>query len=218
MSTFEAKVEVVYDFLANRASLKRLTNTQEVANVAGYTLKNRQERRIDSPVRRDKITKVLAAVDRKSFAEKGVLLSATVAHFWDNEVSRYFYKRAAKKGVTVGGGRGGSIYGVSGITAYRDQVFAAYTGTYAVSQKPKPIERNYDRFYAAKADAARRNDNSINLDSGSQRSESRLGSRYADVPTADRGEVSDGLQEFQERLQALTVDFDNYVGRHRARV
>lgn len=210
MSTFEAKVQVVYDFLANRASLKRLTTHQEVATVAGYVLKGRHERRIDSPVRREKIKDVLKAVDEKSWSEKNVLLSATVAHFWDNDSSRAFYKRASSKGVVPGYvGRGEQT---SFIDGYRNKVFSAYQGSFPVSQSPapKPAARRFGSFEEEKRDAARRSNN-------------RLGDRvreYEPTVNLDDDELSEGLVDFTERLDELVSDFKafkrEYTGRHRS--
>ena len=99
MSTFENKVEVVTDFLRNRASLNRLTDYQEVGRVAGELLHRRGQRRISTPVDRAKIAEVLRTVDKNSLADKGMLLSALVVHFWDNEVGHRFHDSAYKLGV-----------------------------------------------------------------------------------------------------------------------
>lgn len=105
MSTFEAKVSVVTDFLANRASLQRLTSLQEVGVVAGKLLAERGLRRIDTPVRRDKIKDVLRAIDTRSYAEHAVLMSVLVPHFWDNNPGADFWDRASRLGLYDGGDR-----------------------------------------------------------------------------------------------------------------
>lgn len=99
MSTFENKVEVVTDFLRNRASLNRLTDYQEVGRVAAELMYRRGQRRHAQPVRREKIAEVLRQVDKNSLEEKGVLLSSLVVHFWDNEVGHRFHDQAVDLGV-----------------------------------------------------------------------------------------------------------------------
>lgn len=99
MSTFENKVTVVTEFLQNRAALRRLTNHSEVGAVAGQQLAERGMRRIDTPVRREKIVDVLRAVDDKSIHESGFMLSALVAHFWDNDPGHRFFEAAIGRGL-----------------------------------------------------------------------------------------------------------------------
>jgi hypothetical protein len=102
MSTFESKVDATYDFLVNRASLRRVTNHEEIGRVIGKTLMEKQQRRIDSPVRREKVIAALRAVDDRSLSEKGVMLSALVTHFWDNGVGSRFFDSATQRGVYEG--------------------------------------------------------------------------------------------------------------------
>lgn len=99
MSTREAKAEVVYDFLINRASLKRLTTHEEVGKVIGIALRNRGQRRIDTPVRREKVVEAIALADKRSWAENKVLVSAVVTHFFDNDPGHRFYETASKRGL-----------------------------------------------------------------------------------------------------------------------
>ena len=94
MSTFENKVTVATDFLRNRASLNRRTTLQELGTVMGEVLNKRGQRSIATPVSRDKLRKVLREVDKQSWAEDGILLSALVVHFWDNKPGRHFFESA----------------------------------------------------------------------------------------------------------------------------
>lgn len=106
MSTFEDKVSATYDFLVNRASQgARLTTHQEVGTVIGKLLNERRQRRIDTPVRRDKIVSVLRAVDDRSVAENGVMLSALVTHFWDAQPGHRFIESATSRGLYSGGSK-----------------------------------------------------------------------------------------------------------------
>lgn len=102
MSTFEAKVDQAYKFLVNRASLGRVTNYEELGRVLGQKLMESAQRRIDTPVRREKLPKVLRAVDDRSLSEKGVLLSALVVHFWDNDAGHRFFEAAGARGLYDG--------------------------------------------------------------------------------------------------------------------
>lgn len=121
MSTHEHKVKAVYDFLRTRAALGRVTTHEEVGVVIGRTLAERKQRRIDRPVRREKVQDALRAVDEQSFEEKGVLLSALVAHFWDDNASRKFIQRASEKGLYLG-----NVDPDSWGASHRDAVYAAY--------------------------------------------------------------------------------------------
>ena len=98
MSTFENKVEVVTDFLRNRASLRRLTDYQEVSRVAGEVLHRRGQRHHAAPVDREKIAGVLKKVDDDSVENQGFMLSAIVVHFWDNEAGHRFFDRPTTVG------------------------------------------------------------------------------------------------------------------------
>ena len=100
MSSFEDKVTATRDFLANRASLQRVTNHEEIGRVIGKLLYARHQRRIDTPVRRDKVIKVLRALDSQTLEKGGFMASALVTHFWDNEVSHRFYEDAEGRGVS----------------------------------------------------------------------------------------------------------------------
>lgn len=126
MSTFEAKVAVVTDFLVNRASLARVTNLKELGEVAGALLHDRQLRHVSTPVRRDKLKDVLRAVDAKSYADKGVLLSAVVVHFWDNAPGSTFFTSAAQQGVNT------YNEGPAVAAAHKDKAFKVYGADGAV--------------------------------------------------------------------------------------
>ena len=99
MSSQENKVAALRDFLVNRAALSRMTNFQEAGRVMGTLLYARDQRHTDRPVRREAIVAALRDVDRLSLDEKGVLLSALVVHFWDNEVGHRFHEMAVDAGV-----------------------------------------------------------------------------------------------------------------------
>lgn len=124
MSTFEAKVDATYDFLVNRAKLGRVTNHEEIGRVIGKTLMEKNQRRIDRPVRREKVIDALRAVDDRSYSENGVLLSALVTHFWDNGVGRRFFDAAAKRGIWDGSQKAADFH-----KAQLEQVYAAYGDT-----------------------------------------------------------------------------------------
>ena len=95
MSTVEDKITATQDFLANRASLRRVTNHQEVGAAIGEMLVNRHQRRISSPVRRNKVIDVLRALDDKSVESQGFMISALVVHFWDNSPGHRFWESAS---------------------------------------------------------------------------------------------------------------------------
>lgn len=120
MSTFEAKVAVVTDFLANRASLHRVTNLQELGVVAGHLLAERGLRGTSAPVRRDKLKAVLHAINQQTHAEQGILLGAIVVHFWDNEPGHGFYESAQQIGLNTFGD------GAAFHAAEQQKTFAAY--------------------------------------------------------------------------------------------
>lgn len=100
MSTFDAKVAVATDFLRNRASLNRRTTLRELGTAMGEILNQRGQRSISRPVRREKLGEVLAAVDKKSYAEDGILLSALVVHFYDNDPGHRFFESAQALGLS----------------------------------------------------------------------------------------------------------------------
>lgn len=102
MSKFEHKVAATREFLQNRASLNRLTSHREVGIVIGELLANRHQRRIATPVSREKVIKVLRAIDDESVAQDGIMLSALVVHFWDNEPGHRFYESAMARGLLSG--------------------------------------------------------------------------------------------------------------------
>lgn len=98
MSTFEAKLAATEKFLANRAKLGRLTTYQELGTVLGKKLAENGQRRIDTPVRREKVADVLKALDKK-YADSGFLPSVLVSHFWDNSPGHRFFKTAVRSGL-----------------------------------------------------------------------------------------------------------------------
>lgn len=102
MSSTTDKIAATTDFLRNRASLNRRTTLQELGTVVGEVLAQRGQRGVSTPVRREKFDKVLLAVDKQSFKDNGILLSALVTHFWDNKPTHRFYDNAAALGLNVG--------------------------------------------------------------------------------------------------------------------
>lgn len=128
MSTQQDKVTAAYDFLANRASLGRTTSHQELGAVLGPILKNRAQRRIDTPVRREKVKAVLAEVDRISTSRYGVLLSPLVPHFWDGNVGSDVRRSASRKGIDLGS--------PEKVRHYQKKIFNAFPSFVEVSQTP----------------------------------------------------------------------------------
>lgn len=99
MSKFEDKITATQDFLANRASLGRLTTYQEVGRVVGELLCARGQRHTIDPVNRDKIAEVLKAIDDVTVDTQGYMLSAIVVHFADNEAGHRFFEQAYERGL-----------------------------------------------------------------------------------------------------------------------
>lgn len=135
MSSHQDKVTAAYDFLANRASTRKLTNHREVGIVIGQTLMERSQRRISDPVRREKVIRVLQDVDRRSFAEKGVLLSAIVTHFWDAVPGKRFWDAARTYGLDVS---------QTDIAVYQQQVFDAFPDFVGQEGLPKTVASSDD--------------------------------------------------------------------------
>lgn len=92
MSSFADRVAVARAFLINRASLGRASNYRELIRVIGTHTGGRRRH-----VNRDKVAEILRAVDDASLADKGILLSALVVHFWDNEAGHRFFDQVAER-------------------------------------------------------------------------------------------------------------------------
>jgi hypothetical protein len=93
MSTQENKIEVVTEFLRNRASLGRVTTVQELQRVAAEMLVAHGYREDLYLVDRDVVNDVLNEIAKASFAEEGFILPAIVVHFADdNPPSRFIYQ------------------------------------------------------------------------------------------------------------------------------
>jgi hypothetical protein len=128
MSTQQDKVTAAYDFLANRASLGRTTSHQELGVALGPLLMARAQRRIDRPVRREKVKVVLAEVDKISLERNGVLLSPLVPHFWDGNVGNDVRRSASRKGIDLGS--------PDKVRSYQGKIFSAFPSFVEVSQTP----------------------------------------------------------------------------------
>lgn len=133
MSTHQDKVAAAYDFLANRASLGRTTSHQELGAVLGPLLMARQQRRIDRPVRRDKVKAVLTDVDKISLERNNVLLSPLVPHFWDGNVGSDVRSRAIRKGIDLATPKK--------VRNYQATIFASFPSFVEVSQTP-PVQES----------------------------------------------------------------------------
>lgn len=160
MSTQQDKVTAAYDFLANRASLKRTTSHQELGVVLGPLLMARAQRRIDRPVRREKVKVVLAEVDKISLERNGVLLSPLVPHFWDGNVGNDVRRSASRKGIDLGS--------PDDVRSYQKKIFSAFPSFVEVSQTPPappvtarvapPVNTEGDELAALAADLKRVNE------------------------------------------------------------
>lgn len=157
MSTQQDKVTAAYDFLANRASLGRTTSHQELGAALGPLLMARAQRRIDRPVRREKVKAVLAEVDKLSIQRTGVLLSPLVPHFWDGNVGNDVRRSASRKGIDLGS--------PDKVRSYQGKIFSAFPSFVEVSQTPPvretvstPVEDTDDELAALAADLKRVNE------------------------------------------------------------
>lgn len=99
-SNFEDKVAAATDFLANRASQRRLTNHREFQAAVSEILTKRGQRTKDE-LSRQSAQRVLSEVDKRTWEDAGVLLSALVPHFWDNKAGRALARRLSHRGVTI---------------------------------------------------------------------------------------------------------------------
>jgi hypothetical protein len=99
MSTQENKIEVVTEFLRNRASLGRVTTVQEIQRVAAEMLVAHGYRDDLYLVERDTVNDVLNEIAKTSFAEQGFILPAIVVHFADDEPPSRFIYQAVNAGL-----------------------------------------------------------------------------------------------------------------------
>lgn len=93
----EENVEVITLFLRQRASLRRVTNHQEVQRVAGEQLHLNGRRGRPRMLEREE---VIAAFDTIAGTEEGLALTTLVVHFWDNDPPSRFPVRADALGHT----------------------------------------------------------------------------------------------------------------------
>ena len=99
MSTHEQKLEVIAEFLCNRARLGRVTNVREIQMCAAEGLCAKGYRDDLYPVDRDKVHAVLDELAKLSFEAEGFILPVIVAHFWDNEPGGRFVRWAGEAGL-----------------------------------------------------------------------------------------------------------------------
>jgi hypothetical protein len=103
MSTMDHKVEVITEFLQNRAQLQRVTGFQEIGEVAGKKLLEKGYRsQSSSPVKRGDIAEALAIIAQTSYQQNQVLLPALVTKFWTNEPTHEFALWASNAGLMEG--------------------------------------------------------------------------------------------------------------------
>lgn len=101
MSSMDQKVEVIGEFLQNRAQLQRVTGFEEIQRVAGQKLAEKGYRLSYSnvPVRRSDVAQALAIIADQSFKDAEILLPAIVVHFWDADPPHQFYEWATTLGL-----------------------------------------------------------------------------------------------------------------------
>jgi hypothetical protein len=103
MSSIENKVEVITEFLENRAQLQRVTGFQEIGEVAGKKLLEKGYRNYSSePVSRSDVASALAVIADQSFKDNQVILPAVVTKFWTNEPTHEFAQWAGSAGLMEG--------------------------------------------------------------------------------------------------------------------
>jgi len=136
MSTHENKIEVITEFLRNRAALGRVTNVREIQMVAGEMLYTKEQRSHPFPVEREKVHAALDDIAKASYAAEGVLLNAVVTHFWDDEIG----ERATRWGVLIGVVDQDTAVPTEALKAFflaqRAEVFAKYQNTPVIPDTP----------------------------------------------------------------------------------
>jgi hypothetical protein len=97
------KVEVIGEFLQNRASLQRVTGFEEIQRVAGQKLLEKGYRYSSNvPVRRSDVAEALRIIADQSFKQDEILLPAIVVKFWTNEPTHEFATWASAAGLMEG--------------------------------------------------------------------------------------------------------------------
>lgn len=134
MSSMEQKVEVITEFLQNRAQLQRVTGFEEIQRVAGKALLEKGYRySTDAPVRRGDVAQALAIIADQSFKDAKILLPAIVLKFWSNEPTHEFATWATNAGLMTEGeleecGQGPARDKINELApGERVKVFLAYT-------------------------------------------------------------------------------------------
>lgn len=103
MSSMEQKVEVIGEFLENRAQLQRVTGFQEIQRVAGEKLLEKGYRySSNAPVSRSDVAEALSVIATTSYQQNQVILPALVAKFWDNSPTHEFAQWATNAGLMEG--------------------------------------------------------------------------------------------------------------------
>lgn len=103
MSSMEHKVEVISEFLENRAQLQRVTGFQEIQRVAGEKLLEKGYRYSSNvSVRRKDVAQALAVIADQSYKNHQVILPALVVKFWTNEPTHEFAQWATNAGLMEG--------------------------------------------------------------------------------------------------------------------
>lgn len=103
MSSIEQKVEVITEFLQNRAQLQRVTGFEEIQRVAGQKLLEKGYRySTNTPVRRGDVAQALTIIADQSYKDAEILLPAIVVKFWSNEPTHEFATWASNAGLMDG--------------------------------------------------------------------------------------------------------------------
>lgn len=103
MFTLGQKIEVIAEFLVNRAQLQRVTNFQEIGRVAGEKLLEKGYRNYSSePVSRSDVALALSVIAQNSHSENAILLPALVEKFWTAEPTHEFALWASNAGLMQG--------------------------------------------------------------------------------------------------------------------
>jgi hypothetical protein len=139
MSTQENKVEVITEFLRNRASLGRVTTVQEIQRVAAEMLVAHGYRDDLYLVDRDVVNDVLNEIAKASFAEQGFILPAIVVHFADDEPPSRFIYQAVNAGLLTDE----AVISEQAAAAFAEQkakVFAKYQSGLVIPDSPEGLD------------------------------------------------------------------------------
>lgn len=103
MSTMEEKIEVITEFLENRAQRQLTTNFQDVQTVAGVLLFVKGYRhKSTTPVRREHVATALSQIAATSYQQNQILLPAVVTHYADANPTHEFAQWATTAGLMDG--------------------------------------------------------------------------------------------------------------------